>query len=479
MAQSVKTIGPSYGLRFDMTWSGPAGSSSADEATYGRVLAWLGEDLVWGEISTSGDVKPVKWSWIDFLEFLARSWSYITLESGYPLGLQPVWPSQIHAAAENRWQSMPDSRVREEEKFLLAFEETHNLACGVQGYFLPPLWVVREQGIVSLGSEKTTIRRPVAEVITALRELGDEISSRIRGLSDKQSRLAIRAWESRDKQDHRKLAEIVTGLTAADLEQITHGNSLEAAFELEDIFQITEMLDLVGMTRGHLDMKQMADVVAKVKALPHLQTPELDSLSSEAEAALGEITTVKRTPWDQGYELALLYRAKPGITDNDGRVDPENLLAKLSVVVQDDCLGGDGLDAIACWGPHHGPAVLVNQNPHMNVSGARRATLAHELCHLLADRKDALPLGDVINGNVPLWIEQRANAFAAELMLPRSLARQAANRIKDIKKCVDELTLLFGVSKELAAWQIRNSDYNLDPTEKNWLRTLVGNPRNF
>jgi len=42
--------------------------------------------------------------------------------------------------------------------------------------------------------------------------------------------------------------------------------------------------------------------------------------------------------------------------------------------------------------------------------------------HLLVDRKGFLPLVEVFGGYAPKGAERRANAFAAELLLPRSVA---------------------------------------------------------
>ena len=45
-------------------------------------------------------------------------------------------------------------------------------------------------------------------------------------------------------------------------------------------------------------------------------------------------------------------------------------------------------------------------------------TLAHELCHLLFDRSDAVPLSVLSGAWAPPRLERVANAFAAELLMP-------------------------------------------------------------
>jgi Zn-dependent peptidase ImmA (M78 family) len=109
-------------------------------------------------------------------------------------------------------------------------------------------------------------------------------------------------------------------------------------------------------------------------------------------------------------------------------------------------------------GPKHGPAVWLNKNEkHLSNEGARRATLAHEMCHLLVDRGGALPLAEVVNGNIPKTVEQRANAFAAEFLLPREIARQALAKFTSGLELISDLSNRYGVSRELAARQVENS----------------------
>jgi Zn-dependent peptidase ImmA (M78 family) len=58
-----------------------------------------------------------------------------------------------------------------------------------------------------------------------------------------------------------------------------------------------------------------------------------------------------------------------------------------------DLWTSDRIDAVACWGPRHGPAVLLNrEGRHAHTERGARATLAHEICHLLIDRQGSLPL---------------------------------------------------------------------------------------
>jgi hypothetical protein len=143
------------------------------------------------------------------------------------------------------------------------------------------------------------------------------------------------------------------------------------------------------------------------------------------------------------------------------------------------------LDAIAIWGPSHGPGVLVNKSSRRLAlgrqekvagSGAARVTLAHELCHLLVDREHALGAVEILNGRMPLMVEQRARAFAAAFMLPSEAAAQmwrdvSPERTQDgIRSLLKRLTQRFGVTTSIAAWQLEHGAGDEDPI----LRFLLG-----
>jgi len=445
------------------------------------MLLWIGEFLVWGEFRDVGEDVPLEWSWVELLEFLANSWRYLEFETGYPIDLKPTWPAELRSEAESRWQSMPDHLVRQEEEELFAFEETHDLARAVHGLFLPSVWLVREGGLMSIGSRKTTIRRPLCEVLETLSRFGGSVSSRLASLSDDRSKAAVQGWNERRNLDAWDFVQIATHSSAKELHELIGTEDLKSAFELpEHDLESTEPLALVGLARGYLGINPLRKLISLVKAEGKGKTPKIDSLACEAAALLDE--TEDRRPYNQGYVLANWIREREGFVEADGHVDIERTLRELHVQINDISLETDLLDAIACWGPKHGPAIWMNRDSKrfaFALEGARHATLAHELCHLLVDRSGALPLADVVNGNVPKWVEQRADAFAAELLLPRKTAREEAESIADIETLVNVLTARFGVSRELTAWQIRNSGTELSPVRRTQLRSMVSDPARF
>jgi Zn-dependent peptidase ImmA (M78 family) len=165
-----------------------------------------------------------------------------------------------------------------------------------------------------------------------------------------------------------------------------------------------------------------------------------------------------KQPYEQGYSLAAEARRAFRLGDEE-RVEPKDILQELGVSVREVSLTYS-VDAVGCWGPQHGPAVILNtRGKHASTPHGRRATLAHELCHLLVDRDNALPLAEVLGGRfTQRRAEQRANAFAAELLLPRWVARETYKQRPALDPTIDELCSRFGVGVTLTANQLLAAD---------------------
>ncbi len=117
------------------------------------------------------------------------------------------------------------------------------------------------------------------------------------------------------------------------------------------------------------------------------------------------------------------------------------------------------MEAVAAWGEMHGPAIILNTWTGSRAAHehGRRATLAHEIAHLILDQDRALPAGEVLGGRTPEYLEKRARAFAAEFLLPRVAAEEALRNESSMEDAANYLKSFYKVSTELLAWQINNS----------------------
>ena len=122
-------------------------------------------------------------------------------------------------------------------------------------------------------------------------------------------------------------------------------------------------------------------------------------------------------------------------------VDVRAICKHLRVEIHEDKLETDSIRGVAIAGDGFAPRIVVNQTHYFNRNeSGKRFTVAHELCHVLFDRTRARRLAHVSSGPwAAQGIEQRANAFAAYLLMPRALLLKHlpdANRIdpKDVQR---------------------------------------------
>jgi Zn-dependent peptidase ImmA (M78 family) len=142
-------------------------------------------------------------------------------------------------------------------------------------------------------------------------------------------------------------------------------------------------------------------------------------------------TDCEDRPWEQGYALARSWMQICSLS-TDRILDMDTHLSWLGVAVQDTELSDRNTSGVALALEGRAPFVLLNLTcaKHTDFAGhqypsGRRFTLAHELCHLLVDRLAGAELALVSGPWAPRAIEQRANAFAAELLMPNALIERA------------------------------------------------------
>jgi len=293
----------------------------------------------------------------------------------------------------------------------------------------------------------------------SLTTLGDLISSRLAGLTDERATLAVSAWAARDSvQRPERAASIITGIPEAGLRRLTsEPDAFADEWELGPELEPTELMAVARSTQGLLDMDDMRGLLCAIRAVHARSTPELDTVSGRAEQLLRENGADR--PFEAGYRLAMWFRKQVSCPE-DVAVDVEQMLRDFAVYVGEVTLESVVLDAVCCWGPRHGPAVLINtKGAHASSEPGRRATLAHELGHLLVDRHSALPLAEVYGGHTYKDVEARANAFAAEFLLPRAAARTVCAAAEDGEDYLRSSCGVYDVSREMAAWQLRNSGH--------------------
>lgn len=158
---------------------------------------------------------------------------------------------------------------------------------------------------------------------------------------------------------------------------------------------------------------------AKELARLLLDAYEPSPVDGLADLALDEPIDPLLQPWQHGYLLADDLLDQIGDEFAGSRVDVEALLDGWNVRLSEINLDDPDLRAVSFAGSEHAPSIVLNSNHRSAGSAqARRFTLAHELCHLLHDRSQGTRLAMASGPWAPKAIEQRANAFAAWLLMP-------------------------------------------------------------
>ncbi len=138
-------------------------------------------------------------------------------------------------------------------------------------------------------------------------------------------------------------------------------------------------------------------------------------------------------PYEEGYELALDLLEELGLPDEDDEsVDIDALIDRLGITVLESKFEDRMMRGVAIAGDQQQPTILVNGShvAHQYRSG-RRFTLAHELCHICHDRGYGRSLALVSGPWAPHGVEQRANAFAAMVLMPEPILDKALARAQE------------------------------------------------
>ena len=216
---------------------------------------------------------------------------------------------------------------------------------------------------------------------------------------------------------------------------------------------------------------------AKELARLLLDAYEPSPVDGLADLAFDEPIDPLLQPWEHGYLLADDLLDKIGDECEGSRVDVEVLLHGWDVRLSKVDLEDPDLRAVAFVGSEHAPSIALNSNHRSAGSAqARRFTLAHELCHLLHDRSQGARLAMASGPWAPKAIEQRANAFAAWLLMPPESLNSAiasAGSPIDSPESVSVVASRLDVSRATLVEHLHNLGY-IHEEARDELRPRVG-----
>ncbi len=163
-------------------------------------------------------------------------------------------------------------------------------------------------------------------------------------------------------------------------------------------------------------------------------------------------------PWRSGYELALLLREKMGYGFDT--LNMMDVVGELGLSVRDISLSDPQIRAMSFVDEGVRPTILVNtQSPRTQEKWSRAATLAHELCHLVFDKRIGKMLGIASGPWAPVRFEQRANAFAVMFLIPAPQAGEVfGNATGTLNQRIKVVAHYFGASYRATVEHLSNLD---------------------
>jgi len=435
----------------------------------------LGVELGNSDTAPAGNTTWISVEVDHLISRLATSWPYIAWEDGLPLGLEVSSIPDVLLAYRSRLSKEPAAQRQVSESLFQQFANSHDLGSLLKPGTLSWAVITREGRNLAVATEDSVVRIAVVEGLRVLTDLVDHLLEAHREGMVHISQGSVEKWASRTHVGYRTQASIVTGLPPDKLSAVEESiGDTSVWISTQDDPALDEIFAVARMT-AHLEASQIGSVLAAIQSASKSDTTVLDRLSTAARRAISPTAYA----YDDGYNLSTWLRRRLKLAI-DQPVDPERILRDLGVSVSEADLPPE-LDALAAWGSRHGPVAIINRNgQHSSSTAGRRASLAHEIAHLLFDRDNALPVAEVLGGRVADTVEARARAFGAEFLLPRDVAKRAyLEAPDDAEQVLKTLCERFLVSREVAAWQVRNSDVALTERGRAVLRRYVKVPGKF
>ena len=453
-------------------------------ASWGSFQIWVRGRNLCAHREEGERIDSVHWYLLPLLEWFARNWDPLLHEERLPA------KNAGNTAWESLWATrFPPPAIEGDERKASAWESAwhgwwsrHALQAAREGGLFPDVvfrrW--RDQAEVSWGSARTagklghyqftesergcallppsSVADPLHDVLSqAARYLSSSLpdSKRIEALNRK-LRGVNAAGKAGNEARERRLAWLAgLGTTgrgvqvgwrraAARLSGLA-AKPRRALLEAEETPLVVTGSCHAALMFGSLapDVKAR-DVQELARATVDLYAPEGDTGRIGELGRAAPVAESASRPWDQGYELAEeIHEHFDGAFERDDCVDVKALIEALGVRIGTLDLSDEKVRGVSIAGPHHRSAILVNKRYGANAGEAgRRFTLAHELCHLLFDRERGRPLAVASGPWAPRAIEQRANAFAAMLLMPTSLLKRTLAGLTvavATKEAVDEV----------------------------------------
>jgi hypothetical protein len=431
---------------------GDVGAPATSVGSWGQWRLWIGglnlceHELVLG----SGQIKAQEaatWYLAPFIRWFADHWGPLLHEERFPRGLQLGELSRARTARD-AYLSVLETRGDD----LIAFEpwqhwaSRHGVRWAAEGGLTPDIFIRRVGDDIEVswgnrlqpGGEAAQFWIEPGIAHAPVSAVGDALNAALEWFV-KQPELANREWFGEVRQliencrrpvershwlswylDGSYLAGPLTELfnrLRSRPEIVTAFQDSVAANYLDPLSPAAAMFGALSPNISETAATRLLAIVSEAYC-DGRRSADLDQFVTDQPAWSA------RSPWDEGYQLARDFIETADILRNKTLVNLDNLLDRLSIKRTPEHLDEVGPRGAALAGEGLRPTIVINRDHPMNRTAAgRRFSIAHELCHILHDRGRGRRVTHSSTPWAPATVEQRANAFAAMLLMPPEVVR--------------------------------------------------------
>lgn len=433
-----------FSIRLSPLAGAPEEADVSAAATWACMELWVDRrNLLEHSHETTRSVhEGINWPAIYFARWLVRNWKEFFCEQRWPLPGHWRNPLEVGDVLDKHLLDLEavgdetriDELLDERDRFI----STRCVTAGTGGALFPELYLARDGDRFSVSwrtrtrSQESWFRQPDGEAdipAAAFVEVAIEFVSWCRAQVEG---LAEPVAES----DSHELGQWLDYVTSNEAAEDSLWGYLGFRPDARIVEPVARLLDLprtwretgtsfdASSTGVAVAFRALAPVLGPndiVDLLTRLEeygdAPEADQRLHEIRRALPSVSR-DLADYEQGYFLARRFREY--IDNTERYLDIEGLLRTWGVPIEEIRLGDPLIDGGALWSDSEGPLLFLNTaSPKTQTSWGRRMVLAHELGHLLRDRNGSSSLRVVSTPWTPPLMERRANAFAAELLLPK------------------------------------------------------------
>lgn len=507
-----------FALRLAFLHDPDDGAAATPEMSesWGALQIWVDGKNLCAHVDQGETLHSAHWYFLPLLEWLCANWDPLLHEERLPVGNKGVRnAADVQGAAVAASYTYDDRGERGDVlEYQYEWQQRHSLWAARDGGLLPDVRLrrLRDQIEVAWAStplagasdvqflapegtqfvDPQAVAQPLYEILSCAAEW---LHERLPGSKQCEELVdAVNDLRSPERAEQR--TAWVAGLGSNQKEIVSRWRRIRESVERAGTKAGAAAVDAILGPRSETDVVLSGSCAAALlfgSAAPSVAEADALSLAEHlleaydpapadglADAVWDVDLDPRQPPWKHGYELAdeLLeeFDEHFEIEPWKSEIPVEAFLRDHGVRIDEIHLSDANLRAVSFVSEHHSPTILLNLNHWSSeMPPARRFTLAHELCHLLHDRSHGASLAIASGPWAPQAIEQRANAFAAFLLMPpdrvQSVIASSKSPIRE-REGIQEVARRLNVSQTALVDHLWNLGF-IDEEDRPRLRSAV------